>query len=38
MDDKGNILLTQNPQGRSTGTTDMDKLAGSSLYILKKFS
>jgi len=38
MDTHGNILLTQNPQGKQSGTTDMDKLAGSSLYILKKFS
>ncbi len=38
MDAKGNILLTQDPQGKQQGTTDMDKLAGSSLYILKKFS
>ena len=38
MDAKGGLLLTQDPQGNRTGTTDMDKLAGSSLYILKKFS
>jgi Rieske Fe-S protein len=38
MDAKGSILLTQDPQGVRVGTTDMDKLAGSSLYILKKFS
>jgi Rieske Fe-S protein len=38
MDAKGSILLTQDPKGKQEGTTDMDKLAGSSLYILKKFS
>ena len=38
MDDKGSNLLTQDPSGKQVGTTDMDKLAGSSLYILKKFS
>ena len=38
MDAKGNILLTQDPRGKNQGITDMDKLAGSSLYILKKFS
>jgi len=38
MDDKGSNLLTQDPSGKQVGTTDMDKLAGSSLYILKKFA
>jgi len=38
MDEKGTVLLTQDPSGRQVGTTDMDKLAGSSLYILKKYS
>jgi len=38
MDVKGNILLTQDPQGKQEGITDTDKLAGSSLYILKKYS
>jgi len=38
MDVKGNTLLTRDPQGKQVGTTDMDKLAGSSLYILKKYS
>jgi len=38
IDAKGNILLTQDPHGGRKGITDMDKLAGSSLYILKKFS
>jgi hypothetical protein len=38
MDAKGNVLLTQDPHGNQAGITDMDKLSGSSLYILKKFS
>lgn len=38
MDAKGVILLTQDPQGKQKGITDMDKLAGSSVYILKQYS
>ena len=38
MDDKGNTLLNQDPSGKQLGTTDMDKLAGSSLYILKRYA
>jgi hypothetical protein len=38
MDTSGHILLTQDPQGKQVGITDIDKLAGSSLYILKKYS
>lgn len=38
MDAKGSTLLTQDPHGKLDGTIDMDKLAGSSLYILRKFS
>ncbi len=38
MDTHGNVLLTQDPQGKKIGVTDMDKLAGSSLYILKRFA
>ena len=38
MDAQGNVLLAQDTQGRKKGITDMDKLAGSSLYILKKYS
>jgi len=38
MDAKKNILLSQDLSGHKKGTTDMDKLTGSSLYILKKYS
>ncbi|MDE1920439.1 MAG: Rieske (2Fe-2S) protein [Candidatus Omnitrophica bacterium] len=38
VDAKGKILLTEDPEGRRQGTTDMDTLDGSSLYILKKYA
>ncbi|MDE2027155.1 MAG: Rieske (2Fe-2S) protein [Candidatus Omnitrophica bacterium] len=38
IDKNKNILLTQDPHGKRQGITDMDKLSGSSLYVLKKYS